>query len=39
MKLKGTGGFHALTGLEVLFALNHPGLDRMGENTNSIAMR
>ena len=32
MKSKGTGSFHVLTGLEVLFTPNHPGLDRMGEH-------
>jgi hypothetical protein len=38
MKSKGTDGFHVLIGLEVRFGLNHPGLDRMGENAISLAM-
>jgi hypothetical protein len=38
MKSKGTNGFHFLIGLEVRFGLNHTGLDKMGENTNSMAM-
>jgi hypothetical protein len=38
MKSKGTDGFHFLIGLEVRFGLNHTGLDKMGENTNSMEM-
>jgi hypothetical protein len=37
-KSKETGGFHVLIGLEVRFGLSNTGLDRLGENTNSVAM-
>jgi hypothetical protein len=37
-KSKETGGFHVLIGLEVRFGQSNTGLDRLGENTNSVAM-
>jgi hypothetical protein len=37
-KSKETGGFHVLIGLEVRFGQSNTGLDRPGENTNSVAM-